>query len=515
MFRSVRVNQHGRDGEVIYTENRRSIDGYREFGGGDVVAIVSMGSIDDWRAHHAWALERRGEILRYVADELIRRHAPSCVADIDAASGVILLRQRTAAAPAAGESTAPTRTTSSPQSSSPTSGDAAWVRRYGELKGRLGAIGLIVVLVFGALLWFKTRVLVVQPGKGTPLGSTVRTATHLVTLIDQLQPYTPSLHHDPSTERYTLSVLLVPLDGGAPQLVQLERDLQPGSYRLARVIGSDGRTLWIAANALYGVDLASGARVTAAQVQRASPDLDPRVVADTRRMDIVDGRLQLLNDDHSAAWALDPATRRATPVTPRNVARPLSDPPLTLYQAAGLRTSSAAWLGLQSQADLDGEYRPGRWLRAVESATDTPRELRRLVRGQLGDLDSSGELRRIVAMAPVAATEYRNASFLRRDERSEPVRVADPDSVLMLHTSGDGTGTGSTLLVSRVELASGALRWTRDTGLHRFALAQILPGETTTVFVGTRPPVPDQLSEPLLVILDHASGQATTHSLWR
>ena len=44
---------------------------------------------------------------------------------------------------------------------------------------------------------------------------------------------------------------------------------------------------------------------------------------------------------------------------------------------------------------------------------------------------------------------------------------------------------------------------------------EILPGETSFAFVGTRPPVPDQLSEPLLVIVDNATGRAITHSLWR
>ena len=88
----VSVVQHGRDGHVTYHEGANAITGYFEFGGGDVVAIVSMGSDAGWRAHHGWAIDRRGEVLRFVAAELIRHKAPDCQATIDDASGDIVFR---------------------------------------------------------------------------------------------------------------------------------------------------------------------------------------------------------------------------------------------------------------------------------------------------------------------------------------------------------------------------------------------------------------------------------------
>ena len=54
--------------------------------------------------------------------------------------------------------------------------------------------------------YFHTRAHTAVDPVGGPC--TLRTDTHLATLISQLQPYTPSLHHDPSTKRFTLSVLL-------------------------------------------------------------------------------------------------------------------------------------------------------------------------------------------------------------------------------------------------------------------------------------------------------------------
>jgi hypothetical protein len=88
---SVTVVENGREGRVIYNEGLRSIAGYWEFGGGDVVAIVSMGNEREWGAQHAWALEQRGSILRFVADELIRQKAPRCRARIDETRGDIEL----------------------------------------------------------------------------------------------------------------------------------------------------------------------------------------------------------------------------------------------------------------------------------------------------------------------------------------------------------------------------------------------------------------------------------------
>ena len=92
MSPSVSVVQHGRDGHVTYHDGAHTITGYQEFGGGDVVAIVSMGSDAEWRARHVWAVGRRAEILRFVAAELIRQKAPDCRADIDDASGDIVFR---------------------------------------------------------------------------------------------------------------------------------------------------------------------------------------------------------------------------------------------------------------------------------------------------------------------------------------------------------------------------------------------------------------------------------------
>jgi hypothetical protein len=91
-LRHVSIEDQGRCGTVTYHEAGKRLACYWEFGGGDAVAFVQCGSAADW-ARHPWALDRRVEILQFIADEVVRQKAPDCRAEIDQATGNILLRQ--------------------------------------------------------------------------------------------------------------------------------------------------------------------------------------------------------------------------------------------------------------------------------------------------------------------------------------------------------------------------------------------------------------------------------------
>jgi hypothetical protein len=87
------ITEEGRSGSVIYEEQGRRITGWWEFAGGDAVAIVNMGGADAWRNSHPWAAGRRTEVLRFVADEVVRQKAGGCKADIDETDGWITIRR--------------------------------------------------------------------------------------------------------------------------------------------------------------------------------------------------------------------------------------------------------------------------------------------------------------------------------------------------------------------------------------------------------------------------------------
>jgi hypothetical protein len=87
----VTITVEGRSGSVTYESDGRRIAGWWEFAGGDAVAIVSIGSASEWRQRHPWALEQRAEILRFVANEVVRQKAGGCRAEIDEEGGWITL----------------------------------------------------------------------------------------------------------------------------------------------------------------------------------------------------------------------------------------------------------------------------------------------------------------------------------------------------------------------------------------------------------------------------------------
>ena len=95
---SVIVAQGGRGGTVHYREADGCIPMSWEFGGNDVVAIIYFEKDAIWRGQYPWAAGRRSEIVRRVADEMVRQKAPRCEAEIDEQSGWINLRQDSQAA---------------------------------------------------------------------------------------------------------------------------------------------------------------------------------------------------------------------------------------------------------------------------------------------------------------------------------------------------------------------------------------------------------------------------------
>jgi hypothetical protein len=501
----VTITETGRDGQVTYADGLRSIRGYWEFGGNDVVTIISMGTREEWQSK-PWALDKRADILRFVAAEVIRQRAPTCRADIDEEGGVILLRQGPNAA-AHPSTRAPARQAKA----------AAFVHRLRDLKEML-ATGLIVIaLVLGGLFWLGQQAMTVTAVSGTPLNASLRFAAGdpglpggIATLIQTTDPHAVEISGRGGNTTTSLSILVTPLDGATPHLVRVAGRLPPSGVQLSRIMGSDGRTLWFDAAGLHGVRLSDFSLVTPAELRAANPELPPTWWDDQRGMDIVDGKLHVMNADRSAALDVDPDTWKATATTPKPSNARFERREPADHLASGLLVGPGKWLGLHAPAERDADFKPGRWIRPVESASEK-RLPRQLNEARL-EPSSDGARHRVRAIAPLGDSEYLEAAFLRLGPKAEPLRLTDPDSALMIHTSAPGQA--GTLVVSRVDM-QGKLLWSTDTGLHRFSLKQILPGEDVVAFVGERPPIPDKLSEPLIVLVDTQTGKLTTHTLWR
>ncbi|MGV3636633.1 MAG: hypothetical protein ACO1NQ_03200 [Flavobacteriales bacterium] len=506
---TVTIIEQGRDGHVEYTEGLlHALRGYWEFGGGDVVTIISMGTREEWQRQHNWAHERRSSILRFVAQEAIRQRAPTCVAEIDDEQGVILLKT-------AGMGTGATPEQEKDASSSAQA--AAFVRRYKNYKAMVVIGVLAVALVVGAIWWMGRKVLTVAPASGVPLNEAVRFSgpdpSHprgIASLIQYTDPHLPEITGRGGTTTTSISLLLIPSTGAEPKVVPLVKEVAGQGYALARIIGSDGHALWCDATGLFGVRLTDHSVIQAEDLQAANPELDARWWVDPRGMDIIDGRLHITNADRSAGMDVDPRSLKATAVSPKVSRTRFNKPALTDFMAAGSHTTPGQWFGLHSAAEREGEFKPGQWVRTVEQADDA-KERRQLCTATT-EASSEGDHHRITTIAPLDTTTYLNAAFLRMAANEAPFQQSEPPSVLMAYTSTPGLL--GTLVIARVDF-TGRMIWSADTGLDRFLLQSILPGKDEFAFVGTRPPVEGELSEPLVVLVECATGKMTVHSLWR
>lgn len=486
---SVDIQEKGRCGSVNYRETSGILSFYWEIGGGDTLAIINVGDEASWRTRHPWAVSRRAEILRRVADEVIRQKAPGSRAEINEPAGWINICGRQRKQP-------PLRSSSG--------------RFPFLIKPRLMVILALVVLVVAAAAVALKSMLSIKSPHGIPTGQSVRAANDIATLIQTLEPYVPSLHRNPGNDRYRLALFVSPVDGRSPgKTIPIGRRFRAEELRLARILGCDGRLVWVLVNTLTGVNLSTGQLIGAADLRQANPALD-ETWEDARRFTF-EQRLRVTLPDRQRVLEVDAETLQAFPVPDdRQAAKLPFDLTLADFLSSGARPNPTEWLGLHSPKAAERDFKPNSWLGPLNRAEDA-KELRRFYRGVLGP-ELAKAKREILSLTALLGDEYLNAAFVRAGAKADPLRFSNPDSFLMVYTSGPGLQ--ATLMVARVDTA-GKIVWKVDTGLDRFKLQQILPDARFPAFVGTRPPVPDKVPEPLLAIIDTQSGAVSTSSLWR
>jgi len=490
---SVAIEEQGRYGSITYREPSGTIPFYWEFGGNDVVVIISFENETYWNERHPWTKGRRAEILQRVADEVIRRRAPDCRAEIDERGCWINIRQ--------GSPTPPLLSPPTPLPPSPH-------QIFRERKAKLMTILTIIVLVMAAAaVAFKTMFSIKSP-TGSPLGLSVRTPEHIASLIQTLEPYVPTLHRNPDNDRYSLSLFLCPQDGRSPgKMISITKHRRAQEFTLAKILGCDGSAVWFNFNGVGGVNLKSGKLIGETELRRANPSLDESW-DDQRRMEF-DQRLRVTSADRQRIYEVIPETLQAVPAQVNRKAASF-DPRVEEFLSSGARPSPVDWLGVHSKNEAAREYQPKSWLSRLNRATDA-KEMRSLYRAQLGpELDRGS--REILSLEPISDDEYFNAAFVRTGSETDPLRLSGPDSFLMIYTSKPGLN--GTLMLARVDSA-GKILWQTNTGIDRFKLSQILPNDRFIAFTGTRPPIPDKVSEPILVIVDNQSGTTSAVSLWQ
>lgn len=179
---------------------------------------------------------------------------------------------------------------------------------------------------------------------------------------------------------------------------------------------------------------------------------------------------------------------------------------VTAWLSAGGLLTPADWFGALSADEVASRFRVGSSLSRdfPVSSKDEPRQLYH------GKIDPGENRARIAAMERISESTFRGASLLR-DATGPPIwRLSNPDSVLMLHRESPSL-TAPLALVRMTP--DGKALWSASTGIDR--LNQVLPDNATVVLIGERPPVPNKVSEPILVLIDTTTGATDTVSLWR
>jgi hypothetical protein len=145
---------------------------------------------------------------------------------------------------------------------------------------------------------------------------------------------------------------------------------------------------------------------------------------------------------------------------------------------------------------------------ATDGFRQLPVEQRKSAQDVLADLATGDDALKLwLTDADTAGEKYR-AAFIRGTRMGERLQLAGGGSVLIWETKRYRSGT---VMAARVD-SPGVVAWEVDTGIGK--LLQVLPDPATPAMIGERPMIPGKVSEPILVIIDGATGKLTTHSLW-
>lgn len=320
----------------------------------------------------------------------------------------------------------------------------------------LGVGGIAAVLAIGAGLLKQIGV----KSHGSPAGRVVRAGQHLGVLIETCDPYIPSLKgRDQRDMTYSYALWLIPETG--------DGDIR--TIRLDRGVASDARThnigaqrfengiLWLTIKDLQGIDLASGRKTT-----QAAP-------------------ASLVNAPISELMGSN-------------------EPPLEQYRAQAVTLTSGERLFLVNADEVAADLKPGTRLYDNPDAKGTykPRTLHTVT-------VEPGPIPRIAAAARLVDRQFRNGAFMRSAKGGAVVRFANPDGFLVIHEQGDPVHPS--ICLSRIN-TDGSIAWTADTRIGR--LTQVLPHDRLPAFVGE---LPQQLTEPMLAVVDLAAGTAKAKSL--
>jgi len=194
-------------------------------------------------------------------------------------------------------------------------GDAAMQARKPGRSAKLAmlvaGIGIAGALTLGVLSHAFTVKTI-----GHPTDQAATSTEEIVLLLVTQEPYVPSLHRDPSKDRFRLSLLVHARDGsGKKRHLPIVGGLDASqSKHAARMLGFDGKLFWFLAGDITAYDPAAGALIRLDDLRRANPAL--QALWTTGHYELID-RLVVSTRDNRIFVEVDPHTLVARPLASR------------------------------------------------------------------------------------------------------------------------------------------------------------------------------------------------------
>jgi hypothetical protein len=257
------------------------------------------------------------------------------------------------------------------------------------------------------------------------------------------------------------------------------------AHQNAKMIGFDGKHIWVYGSTLYGVDPNTLTVIGFDQLNEANPDLAGAWMADSKfgLLDRPTVRLHLTAAD-GRKFLIDPVTLKAAPVAPAQVARDAADYQrqrdayddaldlATAYTAdsyyyAGELRSDEEWVGLLSDEEAANQSEYWRLPRRIYPL-DQRRKLYRLKLKTTVD-DRGVRTRKVLGAERLGQETFFRAGLVRDPSKAKAWRLADPDGYLILHQYR----LDSPIVAARVDL-SGKKLWEWNLGPEH--LRTLYPG---------------------------------------
>jgi len=319
-------------------------------------------------------------------------------------------------------------------------------------------------------------------------GDTLRVADKFASLLVVLRP--PSFFEG-KNKRFRYGVDLVLHDVADVSRVEIVKLIERGDEiklrNEAKLLGTDGRRLWVYADTLVGLDLSTRQRVGFDEMSKANPSLAQFWVQEAKFYSVggVEPKLRLKVGD-ARQFELDPVTLVARAYVEEKFAKAKDyaeskkqwaeyNERMSMFGVGpgvyfwkGEKVGEGEWFGLMTGEEAG---------KVKDFGAPTGRAIREGKTSGLWRVKDREAER-------VGAVEYLDAGLLRDEKTAKPVRLEGPAGYLVMHQSR--LGADGTILLTRVDMA-GKKIWEVNTGIGK--LDQVLPGVKHLGLVGDEPKV--------------------------